>query len=281
MTKTKADDWERVWLDKKEERQNKWTSLDENGQTSAPSPTWLEENSETKDEWTNWKTTKTKVFLLCKLVVGRLVGWWWGECFNFLFSLSEIMTAAVLSFTLVMSFSLITAGDHFAFDLTTMTYTTIFTFIHHNLHISQEIHGAFMLLYVWCINLCFSGTNIWSSVQTTFAKCCRTKRPNPAKKDEQINSMKWEGNKSSVDLEQNEWWNWDHSFFSLVYHRNCANIGKGSLGTIEPTLKDQLHTCKTNERKKCMCRMMRFRNNNKHVMRQNPFWHSHSFKSWI
>ena len=124
-------------------------------------------------------------------------------------------------------------------------------------------------------------TSIWSSVQTTSAKCCRTKRPNPAKKDEQINSMKWEGNKSSVDLEQNEWWNWDHSFFSLVYHRNCANIGKGSLGTIEPTLKDQLHTCKTNERKKCMCRMMRFRNNNKHVMRQNPFWHSHSFKSWI
>ena len=50
MTKTKADDWERVSIDKKEERQNKWTSLDENGQTSAPSPTQLEENSETKDE---------------------------------------------------------------------------------------------------------------------------------------------------------------------------------------------------------------------------------------
>ena len=59
--------------------------------------------------------------------------------------------------------------------------------------------------------------------------------------------MKWEGNKSSVDLEQNEWWNWDDSFFSLVHHHNCANIGKGSLGTIEPTLKDELHTSKTNE----------------------------------
>ena len=70
---------ERVWLDKKEERQNKWTSLDENGQTSAPSPTWLEQNSQTKDEWTNWKTTKTKLCLLCKLVVGRLVGWWGGN----------------------------------------------------------------------------------------------------------------------------------------------------------------------------------------------------------
>ena len=32
--------------------------------------------------------------------------------------------------------------------------------------------------------------------------------------------------KQVTDLEQNEWWNWDHSFFSLVYHRNCANIGK-------------------------------------------------------
>ena len=50
-------------------------------------------------EWTNWKTTKTLPFVqICGWSVG------WGKSFNFLFSLSEIMAAAVLSFTLVTSF---------------------------------------------------------------------------------------------------------------------------------------------------------------------------------
>ena len=50
-------------------------------------------------EWTNWKTTKTLPFVqICGWSVG------WGKSFNFLFSLSEIMAAVVLSFTLVTSF---------------------------------------------------------------------------------------------------------------------------------------------------------------------------------
>ena len=150
---------------------------------------------------------------------------------------------------------------------------------------------------MWQFIVLVEQTSIWSSVQTTSAKWRRTKRPNPAKKEEQINSMKLKGNKwriwnkmskkssqeerantwnwkeispewiwnemndgieivpfshssvdhrncwkkswkkfkqsfkkmkkkSRVDLEENEWRNWDRSFFSLVYHPNCANIGK-------------------------------------------------------
>ena len=85
------------------------------------------------------KTAKTKLCLLCKLV-GWLVGR--GNFFYFLFSLSEIMAAVLLSFTLVMSFSLNTVGDHFASDVLSLTCRSIFTL--HGEHFSSSLIFPFI-----------------------------------------------------------------------------------------------------------------------------------------